>query len=100
MSVGQALAFLVLYGHVHTLVFNYITELLLSSCSRVPRTIPSTTVTLPEEVKMSCGLQNPRSVTSLDVYEMCSDLGKGHVHSGTIEKGKGLESVGWFEPYT
>jgi hypothetical protein len=40
MTVGQALAFLVLYGHVDTLVFNYITELLLSSCSRVPRTIP------------------------------------------------------------
>jgi hypothetical protein len=37
--VGQALAFLVLYGHVYTLAFDYITELLLSSCSRVSRTI-------------------------------------------------------------
>jgi hypothetical protein len=34
MTMGhEALALLVLYGHVYTLVFNYITELLLSTIS-------------------------------------------------------------------
>jgi hypothetical protein len=40
--VGQTLAFLVLYGYVHTLVFNYITELLafIYKFSLVGRQLP------------------------------------------------------------
>ena len=60
---------------MQTLVLNYKTEFTFISLfsSAENNTSPSTTQ------------------SHFDVYEMCSDLGKGQVHSGTIEKGKGLE---------